>query len=191
VLTLPFAFCLTHCSCSARTVQQMEAVVEVKPSSRVGRKSAALEAIREATPPKDHTEAEDAPESTPPQSPQRDEAGPTPSSLPPLPPSPISPAKSIIRNLRSADVPALVEDIKQYDLAQTGKESFISIRHVCLIFCSGPYRSFLAQFLSNSRNILNLTALYEFLYILYTIVPWKTTRVRLYSCFFLPCLTSP
>jgi hypothetical protein len=138
VLTLPFASPLSPCLYRSRTVQQIDAVVvEVKPSSR-GRKPNVLEAIREATPAKDQTEADDAPESTPPQSPQRDEAVPTPSSLPPPPSSPISPAKSIIQNLRSADVPALVEDIKRFDLAQTGKESFITIRHVCLIFGSSP-----------------------------------------------------
>ncbi|KAF5353563.1 hypothetical protein D9756_008095 [Leucocoprinus leucothites] len=144
---------------------------EPKPPSRVGRRSGPLEPVAEvATPAKDLREVSaflkrpvSPVESTPIKSPQRvnEEAiVPTPSSLPPLPPSsPVSPAKSIIQI--TTEVATKVQEIKPQDLIHHGQESLYSVR----------------QYLSDSRHILSLTALYELLYILYTVIPWKSTQI--------------
>ncbi|KXN85804.1 hypothetical protein AN958_10811 [Leucoagaricus sp. SymC.cos] len=145
---------------------------EPKPPSRVGRRSGPLEPVPEATPPKDLREVSaflkhpiSPVESTPVKSPRAAEVVPTPSSLPPLPPSPspvaASPAKSIIQ--KTADVAAKVQEIKPHDIIQGGQESLLNLR----------------QFLSDSRHILSVTALSELLYILYTVIPWRTTLLPL------------
>lgn len=145
-----------------RASQPIEPIfAEPKPPSRVGRKSAALEAIREATPPKDLHDVStylkhpiSPAESTPAQSPQRAEPVPTPSSLPPLPPSPASPAKSIVQNLKAADVSAIVQDIKQHDVIQSGKESLVAIRQVCFILCHSDSMSYTKSSSYQTRAIL-------------------------------------
>ncbi|KAF8154062.1 Rft protein-domain-containing protein [Crassisporium funariophilum] len=99
-------------------------------------------------------------ESTPNQS-QRHIDATTPSSLPPLPPSP---TKSLIDHLpNAADMRAAVQQFKQQEVLQNGNELLMALR----------------GFLSNSRNIWSVTAVLELLYVLYTIIPWKYLHVPL------------
>ncbi|PPQ98649.1 hypothetical protein CVT24_004147 [Panaeolus cyanescens] len=139
-----------------------------KPSSSVRRP---LDPIREGTPVKDlrdvsqflkhpFSPVQDSPESSPRQAAQQAPA--TPSSLPPLPPSP---AKSLIEHIPNAasNVRAAVEHIKQQEVLQNGNELLIALR----------------AFLSNSRNIWSLTAVFELLYVIYSAVPWSYVQVPL------------
>ncbi|KDR74156.1 hypothetical protein GALMADRAFT_212311 [Galerina marginata CBS 339.88] len=137
-----------------------------KPRSSTGRRITALDPIREATPVKDLRDVSTflkhpfSPlESTPNTSPRHGEPI-TPSSLPPLPPSP-SPAKSIVQHLpNTAEVRAAVQ-VKQQEVLQNGFELLIALR----------------AFLSNSRNIWSLTSVFELLYILANIIPWQSAQV--------------
>ncbi|KAL9710588.1 hypothetical protein Ac2012v2_006126 [Leucoagaricus gongylophorus] len=90
-----------------------------------------------------------------------------------LPPSsPVSPVKSIIQ--MSADIAAKVQEIRPN---YCGQELLFTLR----------------QYLSDSHHILLLTALYELLYILYLIIPWKNTEVSLSSngTITVPCIYPP
>ncbi|KAF9451312.1 hypothetical protein P691DRAFT_757363 [Macrolepiota fuliginosa MF-IS2] len=146
-------------------------VSEQKLISRLSRRPVVLDPVQEATPAKDLRDVSaylkhpiSPVASTPDHSPRRSEDAPTPSSLPPLPPSspaPVSPVKVLIDNLKAPDVAAVVENIKQHDIRQTVHESLVALRHS----------------LSDARNIWFLTASFELLYILYTIIPWQTAEV--------------
>lgn len=100
----------------------------------------------------------------------------TPSSLPPLPPSPEHSFLDIVPRPDVDDIVAIVRRQEQTVL-QSGADMFLTVRTV------SPFQSsshptaihLCVQFLSNSRNIWSLTALYELLYILYVIIPWKKT----------------
>ncbi|KAK7441732.1 hypothetical protein VKT23_016395 [Stygiomarasmius scandens] len=91
----------------------------------------------------------------------------TPSSLPPLPESPETSAlvdrsamdRSIIDHIPRPQVQGIVQAMKRHEEAvlQSSNEMFINLR----------------AFLSNSRNIWSLTALFELLYILLTVIPWN------------------
>ncbi|KAF9005258.1 hypothetical protein BDQ17DRAFT_1424386 [Cyathus striatus] len=91
------------------------------------------------------------------------EVPPTPSSLPPLPPSP---AKSLVERLpQAADVSAVVEQFKsrQEIILEDVIELWVSLR----------------TFLSNSRNIWALTVVLEFLYIISAVLPTHTYPIPL------------
>ncbi|KAF8966970.1 hypothetical protein BDZ97DRAFT_1806136 [Flammula alnicola] len=137
-----------------------------KPRSSIGRRSTtSLDPIKETTPVKDLRDVSTflkhpfSPlESTPNQSSRQVDVT-TPSSLPPLPPSP---AKSIVDNLpKAADVKAAVQQFRQQQVLQNGNELLIALR----------------VFLSNSRNIWSLTAVFELLYILTVTIPWQFLEV--------------
>ncbi|KAJ7180441.1 hypothetical protein C8R46DRAFT_1069453 [Mycena filopes] len=97
----------------------------------------------------------------------------TPSSLPPLPESAdvsmdmVHAERSIIDHLPLSrpDVGAAVQRIKQTEenARRSANEGLIAFR----------------AFLSNSRNIWSLTAVFELLFILYTIIPWQTYNLAL------------
>ncbi|CAA7261927.1 unnamed protein product [Cyclocybe aegerita] len=137
---------------------------EEKPKS--SRRVAPLDPIKESTPVKDLRDVSTflkhpiSPfDSTPSQSPRQVADPVTPSSLPPLPPSPV---KSIIERLpNTTEVKAAVQQFKQQEILQHSNELLIAFR----------------AFLSNSRNIWSLTALFELLYVLYTIIPWQIVQV--------------
>ncbi|KAJ7918703.1 hypothetical protein B0H13DRAFT_274490 [Mycena leptocephala] len=92
----------------------------------------------------------------------------TPSSLPPLPDSAdnsmevVRADRSIIDHLPLSrpDVNLVVERLRQSEeiARRSANEGLIAFR----------------GFLSNSRNIMSLTSLFEALFILYTIIPWQT-----------------
>ncbi|KAH9477029.1 hypothetical protein JR316_0010945 [Psilocybe cubensis] len=137
-----------------------------KPRSSLGRASRVLplDPIKEATPPKDLRDVStflkhpfSPAETTPAKSPRQIDLT-TPSSLPPLPPSP---AKSIIERLPKASEVKATLETKQEEALQNGYEMITSLR----------------LFLSNSRNIWSLTAVFELLYIISTIIPWKSISV--------------
>lgn len=105
-----------------------------KPPSRA-RRVTALEPVRESTP---NNELRDVSmflknpispfDSTPDQSPRQAIAD-TPSSLPPLPPSPV---KSMIEYISvPPQVEALAAEIKKRDLVQEGVDALHSLRNVC------------------------------------------------------------
>ncbi|KAG6855617.1 hypothetical protein H0H87_000252 [Tephrocybe sp. NHM501043] len=144
-----------------------------KPNSR-GRRVIPLEPVRESTPVNDLRDVSmflknplSPFENTPQQSP-RQAIDITPSSLPPLPESPTktSPAKSIIEHLAtSKDVQVLKTKIKDTELLQNSLEVLEQIR----------------EFLSNSRNVWSATAVVEYIYIIYSVIPWKTGKVPLFQ----------
>ena len=118
--------------------------VEPKPPSRA-RRSGALEPVVEATPAKDLTDVSaylkqpiSPPQSTPKQTPRRAEVTTSPSSLPPLPPSPssdipVSPAKALIESVKIAAEPsAIVHSVKQSDILQSIQGFLAVLRQVCL-----------------------------------------------------------
>ncbi|KIM41650.1 hypothetical protein M413DRAFT_27253 [Hebeloma cylindrosporum] len=135
-----------------------------KPRSSTGRRVTALDPINE-TPTKDLRDVStflkrphSPVTSTPNQSPRGFDAI-TPSSLPPLPPSP---SKSIIDHLpNAAEVKAAVQQFQPQEVLQNGNELLIALR----------------AFLSNSRNIWSLAAVFELLFILSAIIPWATLKV--------------
>ncbi|KAG5636987.1 hypothetical protein H0H81_006193 [Sphagnurus paluster] len=147
-----------------------------KPTSR-GRRVTALEPVRESTPNNQtrdvSTFLKDPPSSpfkiaTPNQSPRQAIVA-TPSSLPPLPPSPV---KSIIERLTvplsaPPNMEALTAKIKETekDVMRNSMEMLDSFR----------------GFLSNSRNVWSLTALGELLYLIHTVIPWKTLTIPLFQ----------
>ncbi|KAJ6625006.1 hypothetical protein B0H10DRAFT_2005303 [Mycena sp. CBHHK59/15] len=97
----------------------------------------------------------------------------TPSSLPPLPESAdtsmdlVHPDRSIIDHLPLSrpDVSHVVQRLRtgEENARRSANEGLIAFR----------------TFLSNSRNIWSLTAVFELLFILYTIVPWQTYTLSL------------
>ncbi|KAG6809833.1 hypothetical protein H0H92_014587 [Tricholoma furcatifolium] len=141
-----------------------------KPSSR-GRRSGLLDPVRESTPVNDLRDvsmflknptspAEDVEISTPEQSPKRAVAI-TPSSLPALP---LSAAKSVVERLASSkDVEILTAKIKENEVLQHSVEMLERCR----------------EFLSNSRNVWSATAVMEYIYIIYSVIPWKTGKIPL------------
>ncbi|GLB44125.1 hypothetical protein LshimejAT787_1600550 [Lyophyllum shimeji] len=141
-----------------------------KPPSSRGRRVTALDPVRETTP---HEEARDVSmylkhpispfDATPDQSPRQAVAVTTPSSLPPLPPSP--PKSFVERMPKPPDVEALTAKIKENELMRNSMEMLDRFR----------------EFLSNSRNIWSLTAVMELLYIIYTVIPWKTAQIPLFK----------
>ncbi|PPQ74525.1 hypothetical protein CVT26_007921 [Gymnopilus dilepis] len=150
----------------------VESTHDNKPRSSTGRsRVTALDPIREGTPVKDLRDVSSflkqplSPQdsnSTPANSPRRDEPI-TPSSLPPLPPSaPTSVVKKVVEQLpKPSEVKAAVE-ARQQEVLQNGYELLLALR----------------AFLSNSRNIWSLTSVFELLYILSVTIPWKTVQVR-------------
>jgi hypothetical protein len=154
----------------------------------LGRRVTALDPVRESTPVADlrdvstflknpFSPANDSNHGSP--SSQRELGLVTPSSLPPLPPSP---SRSILEHIsRHPDVDVLVETLRRKEevVLRGGNEMFIAFRAVsCELF--SLFRVLTTgkvQFLSNSRNIWSLTAFFELLYILSAIIPWKTVQV--------------
>ncbi|KAF5376096.1 hypothetical protein D9615_007756 [Tricholomella constricta] len=140
-----------------------------RPNSR-GRRVTTLEPVRESTPHKDLRDVSmllkhpiSPSDSTPNQSPGRYAIATTPSSLPPLPPSPV---KSLIDHLPGPPkVEAFTTKMKENELLRDSVEMVERFR----------------RFLSNSRNIWSLTALAEMLYILHTVIPWKTVELPLFQ----------
>ncbi|KAJ7355519.1 hypothetical protein DFH08DRAFT_772563 [Mycena albidolilacea] len=102
----------------------------------------------------------------------------TPSSLPPLPESAdnsmevVRADRSIIDHLplSRTDVSQAVQRFKESEehALRSANESLIAFR----------------GFLSNSRNIWSLTAVFELLFILYTIIPWQTYDLNIGSTTF-------
>ncbi|KAF5326077.1 hypothetical protein D9611_000905 [Ephemerocybe angulata] len=144
-------------------------------SSRIAG-SLGLDPIRESTPAKDlrdvshflkHPPASpEQQQCTPQQSPRNAIDFGTPSSLPPLPETaPPSPAKSIVEAFASkpAEVRAAVQRFHEQEILPHGTEFLEATR----------------QFLSNSRNIWTVTALFEVLYILYSVIPWRYAQIPL------------
>ncbi|KAG6879540.1 hypothetical protein C0992_001688 [Termitomyces sp. T32_za158] len=148
--------------------QPIAAQAPAKPNSR-GRRVVPLDPVRESTPINDLRDVSmflknpaSPPDETPERSPQRAVAI-TPSSLPPLPPSPM---KSIVQRLSARpNVDALSLKLKEAELLQNSVELLEQFR----------------GFLSNSRNVWSATAVVEYLYILYTVIPWKTGKVPLFQ----------
>ncbi|KAJ7743171.1 hypothetical protein B0H16DRAFT_1562105 [Mycena metata] len=133
----------------------------VQPTSRVeSRKVVVMNPVRESTP-VDNRDVSAYLKSNP-FSPG------TPSSLPPLPASAdvsmemVHAERSIIDHLPLSrpDVGAAVQRFKETEenARRSANEGLIAFR----------------GFLSNSRNIWSLTAVFELLFILYTIIPWQT-----------------
>ncbi|TFK37660.1 hypothetical protein BDQ12DRAFT_685070 [Crucibulum laeve] len=128
-----------------------------------------LESLRESTPAKDLRDVStflkhpfSPAESTPDHSPRPNNEFGTPSSLPPLPPSP---TKSLIEHFRSPpDVTEVVEHVKTHYL-ESVTEFITSLR----------------AFLSNAATLWYLTALLELLYIVTTVIPWQNVQVPLTS----------
>ena len=104
-----------------------------KPKSSSGRRIVALDPIRESTPVKDLRDVSMflkhplTPMESSPSSRQIDAI--TPSSLPPLPPSP-SPAKSLISHLPNASEIKAVVQSRQQEIIQNGNELLTAIRIV-------------------------------------------------------------
>jgi len=96
-------------------------------------------------------------------SPTRRQLG-TPSSLPPLPPSP---SRSILEIVPRTNVDDIVNLVKRNEetVLRSGGDMLWNLR----------------TFLSNSRNIWSLTALLELLYLLYTIIPWQRVEFSIYT----------
>ncbi|KAG2005979.1 hypothetical protein CC2G_002340 [Coprinopsis cinerea AmutBmut pab1-1] len=152
---------------------------------------APLDPIRESTPPHDLRDVSMAlkqpvfssPPSTatPQASPAKSVASPaapitamadnegSPSVLPSLPPSP---AKSIIEVISKPQqiIPAVQEKLVTQEIIHNGHEYLEATR----------------EFLSNSQNLWTLTALFEFGYIWYTVIPWAYFAVSFYPMP-LPC----
>ncbi|KAG6878047.1 hypothetical protein C0993_000370 [Termitomyces sp. T159_Od127] len=153
-----------------RSVQPQPAVAQAlaKPNSR-GRRVVHPDPVRESTPINDLRDVSmflknsDSPlVETPEHSPQRAVAI-TPSSLPPLPPSPL---KSIVQRLSAtSNVDALTLKVKEAELLQNSVELLEQFR----------------EFLSNSRNVWSATAVIEYLYIMYTVIPWKNGKIPLFQ----------
>ena len=102
----------------------------------------------------------------------------TPSSLPLPAPSTV---KSLISHLpKTSELKAVVQ-CKQQEIIQNGNDLLVAIRIVIIQILSS-YSShkliLLQQFLSNSRNIWSLTAMFELLCIISLVVPWKFLQVR-------------
>ncbi|KAG6916540.1 hypothetical protein DXG01_006423 [Tephrocybe rancida] len=141
-----------------------------KPTSR-GRRVVPLDPVRESTPVNDMRDVSmflknplSPFDNTPEQSP-RQVVDITPSSLPPLPPTP-SPVKSIIEHLNtSKNVEVLATKIKDNELLRNSIETLEQFR----------------EFLSNSRNVWSATAVIEYIYIIYTVIPWKTGKIPLFQ----------
>ncbi|EFI26909.1 hypothetical protein CC1G_15310 [Coprinopsis cinerea okayama7 len=145
---------------------------------------APLDPIRESTPPHDLRDVSMAlkqpvfssPPSTatPQASPAKSVASPaapitamadnegSPSVLPSLPPSP---AKSIIEVISKPQqiIPAVQEKLVTQEIIHNGHEYLEATR----------------EFLSNSQNLWTLTALFEFGYIWYTVIPWAYFAIPL------------
>ncbi|KAG6837050.1 hypothetical protein H0H93_015621 [Arthromyces matolae] len=156
-----------------RSVQPQLPVVQppAKPSSK-GRRVVPLDPIGESTPAKDARDVSmflknpvspflDSPQPSPPQvAPQLDDVAlvpPTPSSLPPR-------ALSIVQHFAPPNVEALTAKIKDTELLQSSVDLLEQFR----------------QFLSNSRNVWSATTVIEFVYLIYTVIPWRTTEVPLF-----------
>ncbi|RDB23509.1 hypothetical protein Hypma_009237 [Hypsizygus marmoreus] len=136
-------------------------------SRSLSRRVIALEAVRESTPNGDlrdvsiYLKQPISPiDSTPDQSP-RQVIPTTPSSLPPLPPSP---SKSLIEHITQPPaVDVISKRLRENEMLQEGMKMWVSIR----------------TFLSNSRNIWSATAVVELIYILCVVIPWKTHDIPL------------
>lgn len=143
--------------------------VSTKPKnskSPTGRRVTALDPVRESTPVNDlrdvsmYLKQPVSPiDSTPPHSPPQRQLI-TPSSLPALPPSP---SGSLIEHGPTSSVVNVIGQPIQHDLVQSSRESLALLR----------------SFLSNSRNIWSLTAIWEMIYILYTLIQWTTVELPL------------
>ncbi|KAG6853216.1 hypothetical protein C0991_006119 [Blastosporella zonata] len=145
-----------------------------KPNSRGRRVASSLYPVRESTPVNDLRDVsmflknpvspfDDTSEQSP-----RQAIVSTPSSLPPLPLSPVktSPSKSIIEHLpTSKDVEVLANQIKEHELLRNSVEMLEQFR----------------EFLSNSRNVWSATAVMEYIYLIYTVIPWKTGKIPLFE----------
>ncbi|KAG6902920.1 hypothetical protein C0995_009311 [Termitomyces sp. Mi166 len=153
-----------------RSVQPQTVIIhpQAKPNSR-GRRVVPLDPVRESTPVNDLRDVSmflknpvSPFDETPEQSPQQAVVI-TPSSLPALPPSPV---KSIVQQLSVApNVEALTLKIKENELLQNSVELLEQFR----------------GFLSNSRNVWSATAVVEYIYIIYAVIPWKTGKVPLFQ----------
>ncbi|KAG5340633.1 hypothetical protein C0989_000990 [Termitomyces sp. Mn162] len=153
-----------------RSVQPQPLIIhpQAKPNSR-GRRVVPLDPVRELTPINDLRDISmflknpaSPYDETPEQSPQQAVAI-TPSSSPPLPPSPI---KSIVQRLSAiSNVESLTFKIKDNELLPNSIELLEQFR----------------GFLSNSRNVWSATTVMESIYIIYTVIPWKTGKVPLYE----------
>ena len=154
-----------------------------KPRTVVGRRIAALDPIRESTPVKDLRDVStflkhpiSPADSSPNQSPLK-ESDLTPLESPTAPPA----TTNLIDDSPQPQDKKIsaVQLIKQNEIVRNGADMFIATREVSVSNKFTVDRPDDCQFLSNSRNIWSLTALCEILYILYVIIPWKTTQVRL------------
>ncbi|KAF9460475.1 hypothetical protein BDZ94DRAFT_1265994 [Collybia nuda] len=154
----------------------------LKPNSRrssLGRRITALDPVRESTPVSDLRDVSmflkrpTSPiTSTPNQSPRQFDDT-TPSSLPPLPPSP---SASLIEHIRvSPSTNVITEQIKQSDMLQNSRETLIRVRH----------------FLSNSQTLWSLSAVLELLYILATVIPWKHIQLPNSNSFYSVSIAYP
>lgn len=148
----------------------------------MGRRIAALEPIRESTPIKDLRDVStflkhpiSPADSSPNQSPRKESDSTRLES--PIPPP--ATTNLIEGSPHPQDKNSSVQQIKQSEIVRNGADMFIAIREVSASQEFTVDRPDDYQFLSNSRNIWSLTALCEILYILYVIIPWQTTQVRL------------
>ncbi|KAF9561579.1 hypothetical protein CPC08DRAFT_635245 [Agrocybe pediades] len=137
-----------------------------KPRSSIGRQPLVLDPIKESTPPKDLRAVSSflkqpiSPhESSPSDSPRQLHTA-APSTLPALPASPV---KALMEHLPSPSKVKEVVKVKQQEALDNGQELLASVR----------------LFLSNSRNIWSLSAICELVYIISTIVPWKSVQIPL------------
>lgn len=155
-----------HIAPSSRLVPtETTAMKTTSSKSPFGRRVTALDPVRESTPVTDLRDVSmylkhplSPTNSTPNQSPRPIDVT-TPSSLPPLPPSPVGSSAEQAPNMLTVNV--AIPQIPRHDIILRSREHLSDVR----------------TFLSNSRNIWSLTAVLEIFLVVCKIVPWTTVQV--------------